>query len=817
MPTITNSIKCGGKTCILTAPDGTAAVGKATSITCSIGPGPTRAWVLLQRADLEYIRTLPSVCIEWRQTTGTTGSTSSFALAFPRLHIINAERVGFGGVGDANAIFLVELCDVRYRAARLIDNGEIDIAYATSSSWSTLVEKLWDAVGLLGTFPGIAGGLSSRPFNGERFVGARNAYLALCFVLDFLDCALCHNPFTGLFRIVALGDSQAIATHATELTWAGEAITSPVVSSLSTRMSVEKKHGVLYGLINDILPGEQVREVQWRNLEGGTSTEILAAPLDRTWELDGVFYGESSETTTTNTTPEPCSGRCKYTWTGTGWDVTTNGCGEPDEETTTTSSTTSTTTCAPSDVCCLAMNAATSTTTTTTPDPTRCQCQPPDFCLAPEDAGKCVYTDCAQGVVERPLPCSTSTTTTLDCTGCELVCRDGYYVLEGTCGGNPCDEGCEPFCVMVGEPCVSGFRCDDCTPTTTTPDCPETSTTTTTTVECGGPCHFISYPLFGGGFAWEQTAGCTPGSGCACAVPPGPTAACLEEDTPCTSTTTTTQDYPSCGGDCGWFWVPQLSRWFQTWDHCTDGLPYPCYCMPPSIDGDGCGPAVTACRRPDPGPPNPCLPTTTSTTSTTTADACGGTCLFDVDGGAWSIYHDPCSPECECAPPAIAPIDSCEVGRSRCVPTTSTTTSTTAPPTTTTTTTTAAPTTTTTSTTTTTTAAPCMGNCQFVYNVVDGGIVIEGVGYPLYSWGHLDAPCAVGCACRDPQYQGSTTGSTTTDPCRAKPCGHCDWTYRHTGPSIGWTLDSNNCVGGCNCVAPAFTPSVSFYSRTFCS
>ena len=107
MPTITTSITVStDRYAILTPPQGTRAVGKATSITCPLGPAPTRAWLCLTRADLTTIEGQSDVSITWTMIKSPQGEEepTTTTLTFPALHLVNAVRVGFGGVGNAEAV-----------------------------------------------------------------------------------------------------------------------------------------------------------------------------------------------------------------------------------------------------------------------------------------------------------------------------------------------------------------------------------------------------------------------------------------------------------------------------------------------------------------------------------------------------------------------------------------------------------------------------------------------------------------------------------------------------------------------------------------
>ena len=353
-------ITVGGLPVQLAPREESAALRKANSVFCPLGPAPTRAWFVMLSKHAASL-TSAATSVAWRQV-----GDGSKTLTFRGLYPVSAARVFPGAPGDPNGLVLVKLVDARALVAENSDAGKINAnirSYAhsedylsgtTGYTWTSLATELWNACGLLGAFPGLPYAPDGVPQN-TRFWGV-SAYRALCAVLDHLDCAIAHNPLAGTYSIVQLGAAQTIAANATTLVWDREprgfngdvAATVKIyaanhyrsygqerdteratnwstdgagsVSSnasgvtgaqgvrplwddlprvldenntiensaaISTRaaaraaryalrMGVDPKHRVHRGLLNDILPGAQVRAVLWRSWGDGTVTEFTA-------------------------------------------------------------------------------------------------------------------------------------------------------------------------------------------------------------------------------------------------------------------------------------------------------------------------------------------------------------------------------------------------------------------------------------------------------------------------------------------------------------------------------------------------------------
>lgn len=244
------SIDIDGKRVEINIPYGSSAWQRANCIFNPLGPAPTKGWFVMTKGALSELDLNEAHTIYWNQylTDVDSGAiTSTTNLVFQGMYIVSSERVLQGGVGDANALHLVEFADVRYILSRKSDTSQLVSnlrSYANNSdyltgtttygTWENLVSALWSACGLLGSYPGLPATL---PIDGvpqnHWFIGL-NAYRALCVVLDQLDCALRHDPFANQYTIVQLGEDQTINDNNSTLKWNSEPQNSNVASQAET-------------------------------------------------------------------------------------------------------------------------------------------------------------------------------------------------------------------------------------------------------------------------------------------------------------------------------------------------------------------------------------------------------------------------------------------------------------------------------------------------------------------------------------------------------------------------------------------------------
>lgn len=496
----------------------------------------------------------------------------------------------------------------------------------------------------------------------------------------------------------------------------------------------------------------------------------------------------STTTTTSTTTPNPfvdtiCRGACRWVWNAAGqyWVPDGDSC---ERTTTTTSSTTSSTTTTSTtttpDTECLCpptsststtttssttSSSTTSSTTTTTPD---CHCAYPTWCGSTD--GECTYTSCTDGVVDVQAPC-TSTTSSTSTTTCDCATTTTLALPPG------CVECCYANLPVYGTVLIGS--------------------------DCNGPdCHCPGPPAVGF---------------CEIAC-----VSCVYE-----TTTTTRQPDPFCNGDCIYYFLPDVfgpgqGAWVLYEDNC-QGQGTPCYCSPPSFNGNFCAPTTVQCQRPatstssttstTPPPCWQCYTSSTTTSSTTTTQPyCGAGCSWQWGGSSWGLTSFGCDPGCTCFPPNYSGQDTCHTARSECGDATTTTTTTTTSSTTTTTTTSS---TTTSSTTTTVAPVYCCEKLPEMPSTVDPfcseHCAMDGI-LATFSTG-TSSERFIACYENCPPTTTTTTTTTTTP---AGPCvgGMCNWIWNATDKE--WVLDSDNCPGGCGCdgTVPGSNGSEPFEERS---
>jgi hypothetical protein len=270
MPQLSTSITVAGRYAILpsAATAGTQAFRKANSIFCPVGAAPSRAWLLMLKADVDYFRNQGGsspLTITWTQRVDGVETT----LNFHGFYLHKSTRVLHGGNGDASAIHLVEFVDARAIAAAHSDCGAIAAnirSYAqdtvgnagvryldgtTGYTWASLAAELWNACPGLGAFPGLPYAPDGVPQN-TRFIGS-NAWESLCALLDKLDCAVAHNPLaaSGNYSIVSLGAPQTIPDETLSLKWNAETEDFPATDIPEKVRVYFQNHYDSYGQEND--------------------------------------------------------------------------------------------------------------------------------------------------------------------------------------------------------------------------------------------------------------------------------------------------------------------------------------------------------------------------------------------------------------------------------------------------------------------------------------------------------------------------------------------------------------------------------------
>jgi hypothetical protein len=205
-----------------------SSLSRANGLINPLGEAPARAWVLLQRRDLNQINLDGLHSLTIADDAGRKVQTPT-SLVFTR----EPENISPGYPNDPLAIYLCELADARWRVQNPYYSIPVSAQYnvrapayggAAGSSvyytntlnggvawtWSTLCANLWGLMAnQLGTFPGLPITPDGTP-EGWIFLGVP-AWHALCEVLWKIGCAVAWNPTatTGGYSVVALGAAGA--------------------------------------------------------------------------------------------------------------------------------------------------------------------------------------------------------------------------------------------------------------------------------------------------------------------------------------------------------------------------------------------------------------------------------------------------------------------------------------------------------------------------------------------------------------------------------------------------------------------------------
>lgn len=189
-------------------------VGDANGFTCPLGQAPGRGRILMRRADLDAIDREALHDLVFRE--------SQNVVTLKNLLIVRAVAITPGYRSDPQAAYWAEIADKRYlcrgvpfdrsynvRSAPGGDYYSASLNAGSNWTWTDMVQNIWDAVGKLGTWPGLPVTPDGEP-EGWQFFGSY-AYDALGRILDRIGCALRLDPTTGVFTIVRIGTVDATA------------------------------------------------------------------------------------------------------------------------------------------------------------------------------------------------------------------------------------------------------------------------------------------------------------------------------------------------------------------------------------------------------------------------------------------------------------------------------------------------------------------------------------------------------------------------------------------------------------------------------
>ena len=215
-------VKFGGQPCVIMDADQyPQARGKANGYCCPLGRSPGIGYVLMLRSAWDQIK-------DSRNASKTFEVLAGDRIILPGMYIISAVKISGGRPNDPNSVYLVKFADKRWLAAKLSDvTKQINVlcpappadgtdesyCYADSLdsgslyTWARAVEVIWNAMPILGAFPGLPNAPDGYP-NNFQFLGV-NAWDALHVLLDKLQCAVAYNPVAATFSIVQLGTTQA--------------------------------------------------------------------------------------------------------------------------------------------------------------------------------------------------------------------------------------------------------------------------------------------------------------------------------------------------------------------------------------------------------------------------------------------------------------------------------------------------------------------------------------------------------------------------------------------------------------------------------
>lgn len=209
---------------------------KANSYSSPLGSSPGIAWLLMLRGQIDGL-----------DKDGASGLTLKFGfdqttIEAKNMMFVDACRLSGGADRDKNALYLVQLADKRWTAAKyggVVDrsynvpkpgdpNAEVEYYHESKKAaegggseeepeawtWETMLTDLWKKIGtgLVGEFPGMPEGfaIDGTPQN-FRFLGM-SAYEALNVVLQRIGCALRWSHTAHKLEIVEVGAEDSKLT-----------------------------------------------------------------------------------------------------------------------------------------------------------------------------------------------------------------------------------------------------------------------------------------------------------------------------------------------------------------------------------------------------------------------------------------------------------------------------------------------------------------------------------------------------------------------------------------------------------------------------
>lgn len=196
----------------------------ATSFCATTGVEASRGWLLMVRSEydqLDRYSTALQLSIGNPRNSDNTGTLTGLA-------IVQAQCVTRGIEEDADALYLVEVCDARgvlhnqwfsqpLVAAYNIRAPAYPQTFMTSSmnsgttwTWATMLRDMWLSMPLLGSWPGLPITPAGTP-EGFYFTGVP-ALPAMCEVLAHLGLTIAHDPTNSSVPYTIVDDGASDST-----------------------------------------------------------------------------------------------------------------------------------------------------------------------------------------------------------------------------------------------------------------------------------------------------------------------------------------------------------------------------------------------------------------------------------------------------------------------------------------------------------------------------------------------------------------------------------------------------------------------------
>lgn len=200
------------------------------SYVCPVGQASGRAWVLMNRGDLDVLTTADkagntdaSFTLSMKAIVTNKEETASL----PQLLLVKAVRLEIGAPDDPDSLYIVELADKRYLLERWADSGVVlanirshaqdtDYLTSTAKTWNQLIEAVWNTMDhVLGAYSDT---ITSDAVPEGWDIRGENAWGALHVLLGKLGKTVAYDPIGATYSIVDFAAAQPIpASYDVEL------------------------------------------------------------------------------------------------------------------------------------------------------------------------------------------------------------------------------------------------------------------------------------------------------------------------------------------------------------------------------------------------------------------------------------------------------------------------------------------------------------------------------------------------------------------------------------------------------------------------